>query len=56
MFEAMIMNLAQNGLEFWVKFETGSWGQKLGYRAKSKEDLINTLEVTFLKKIIMNLA
>ena len=26
------------------------WGRKLGHQAKSKEDLVNTLEVTFLKQ------
>ena len=43
------MNRAQNVcLDFQVKFETGS--QKLGHQAKSKENLVNTLEVTFLKQ------
>ena len=31
-------------------------GQKLGHQAKSKEDLVNTLEVTFFEAIIMNLT
>ena len=25
-----------------------TWGEKLGHRAKSKENLVDTLEVTFL--------
>ena len=39
------MNLAQNVCldDFLVKFETGSFGgQKLGHKAKSKENLVNT--------------
>ena len=33
------------------------WGQKLGHQVRSKENLVNTLEVTLLKySIIMNLA
>ena len=31
-------------------FETGSRGVKNGHRAKSAEDLVNTLAVTFLKQ------
>ena len=27
-----------------------TWGKKIGHLAKSKEDLVNTLEVTFLKQ------
>ena len=51
-FEVIIMNLAQNvclddflGLvQNWV-----TWSQKLGHQARSKENLIDTIEVTFLK-------
>ena len=31
----------------------GQWGQKLGHQAKSKEKLVNTLEVTFFFEVIM---
>ena len=48
-FEAIIMNLAQNfcldDFRNWV-----TWGQKLGHRAKSAENFINTLAVTFFKQ------
>ena len=53
------MNLAQKVCldDFRVKFETGSlWNQKLGHRAKSAENLLNTLAVTFAQAVIMNLA
>ena len=33
-----------------LKFETVTWSQKLGHQAKSKENLVNTLVVTFLKQ------
>ena len=40
-----------------MKFKTGSPGvKKLGHQAKSKENLVNTLEITFSEVIIMNLA
>ena len=34
----------------------GHMGQKIGHQAKLKEDLVITLEVTFFKIIIMNIA
>ena len=40
MFVLMISSQVRN----WV-----TWGQKLGHQAKSKENLVNTLVVTFLK-------
>ena len=33
-----------------------TWGQKLGHQAKSKENLVNTLVVTFFEAIIVNIA
>ena len=45
--EAIIMNLAQNvWLMSWV-----TWDKKLGHLAKSKEDLVITLEVTFFNQL-----
>ena len=32
------------------------WGQKLGHLAKSAENLVNTLAVTFFEAVILNLA
>ena len=46
------MNLAQNVCldDFYVKFETESLEvKKLGHQAKSKENLVDTPEVTFFK-------
>ena len=40
-FPPLFLGQVQN----WV-----TWGQKLGHQAKSKEDLVNALEVTFLKR------
>ena len=50
MFEVIIMNLAQNICldDFWVRFKLDHLGEKLGHQAKSKENLVNILEVTFL--------
>ena len=46
------MNLAQHVCldDFYVRFETGSRGKKLGHLAKSAENLVNTQVVTFLKQ------
>ena len=52
-FEAVIINLAQNvclhdflgQVQNWV-----TWSQKLGHQAKSAENFVNTLEVTFFKQ------
>ena len=38
-----LWNLGQ--VRYWV-----TWGKKLGHQVKSKEKLVNTLEVTFLKQ------
>ena len=38
-----LLNLGQ--VRNWV-----TWGQKLGHRARSAENLVNTLAVTFLKQ------
>ena len=46
MFVLMISRSGSN----WI-----TWGEKLGHQTKSKENLVNTLEVTFYV-IIMNLA
>ena len=40
MFVLMILGQIRN----WI-----TWGQKLGHRAKSEEDLVNTPEVIFFK-------
>ena len=32
------------------------WGQKLGHRAQSAENLVDTLAVTFFQAIVMTLA
>ena len=32
-------------------FKLGHRGSKIGHQAKSKENLVNTLEVTFFKKL-----
>ena len=34
----------------------GDLGSKLGHQVKSKENILNTLEVTFFQSIPMNLA
>ena len=52
-FDPVLMKLAQNvcsllslgQIRNWV-----TWGQKLGHRARSAENLVNTLAVTFLKQ------
>ena len=46
-----ILQMKKESVQNWVTLD-----QKLGHRAKSKEDLVSTLEVTFFESIIMNLA
>ena len=50
-FEVIIMNIAQNVVLMILRSNSklGHLGQKLGHRAKSKENFVNTLEVTYLK-------
>ena len=41
------MKLAQNLYEIGQVWNEVTWGKKLGHQVKSKENLVNTLEVTF---------
>ena len=50
--QAIIMNLAQNVCR-WVLGQAWNWvtlGQKVGHQARSAENFVNTLVVTFLKQ------
>ena len=47
------MNIAQNVLSWWFLGQVRNWvtwGQKRDHQAKSKENLVNTLVITFLKQ------
>ena len=52
LFKAVIMNYCSKCLSWWVLGQVRNWvtwGKKLGHKTKSKENLVNTLAVTFLK-------
>ena len=51
-FQAIIMNLAQIVVMMisWSSLKLGHLGSKIGHQAKSAENLVNTLAITFFKQ------